>query len=307
MNWFYLSLIAPILWTVVNHVDKYMLSKVFRTNVIGSIFLFSGFFSLLVSVCVLFYPGAEIMSVPFKDRVILLLVGAFNALAFYLYLYALKDEETSIVVPFLQLIPVFTYLLGYIFLNEVLNSHQLIASIIILSGIFLISIDFDIDNNVKLKYRIILIMSVSSVFFALHDVAFKFVAVKDSFANATFWQYLGVFLVSVFTFIFVPIHRREFLEVFKLGRFKIFYLSAFSETLYIAGNLVSNFATLLVPVVLVSVVSSYQPLFVFISGVLLALFLPNVSKERISLKHLIQKSVSIIIIIIGSYLLYTTN
>lgn len=306
-NWFYLSLVAPIVWTIVNHFDKYLLSRVFKNNGTGALFIFSGLFSIFVTISIILFFDSSVLSLPLRDILILLVTGSLNGFAFYLYLYVLNTEETSIVVPLLQLTPVFTYLLGYIVLGEVLTSQQLIASLIVLCGVLLISIDLDIDNKVGIKHSALGLVALASLLFALHDVLFKFIAVKDSFINSTFWQYLGIACVAFFTFIFSAKYREEFVQMFKSNHAKVISLNVFSEILYITGNLFSNFATLFAPVVLVSVVGSYQPLFVFTVGILLTVFLPKIANEKITTRHLLQKLVSIIIIIIGTYLLYSSS
>jgi len=306
-NWFYLSLVAPIVWTIVNHFDKYLLSRIFKNNGTGALFIFSGLFSIFVTISIILFFDSSVLSIPFRDILILLVTGSLNGFAFYLYLYVLNTEETSIVVPLLQLTPVFTYLLGYIVLGEVLTSQQLIASLIVLCGVLLISIDLDIDNKVGIKHGALGLVALASLLFALHDVLFKFIAVKDSFVNSTFWQYLGIACVAFLTFIFSKKYRNEFTQMFKSNHLKIISLNVFSEILYVTGNLFSNFATLFAPVVLVSVVGSYQPLFVFTVGILLTVFLPKIADEKITIRHLLQKLVSIIIIVIGTYLLYSSS
>ena len=84
---------------------------------------------------------------------------------------------------------------------------------------------------------------------------------------------------------------------------KIISLNIGSESLTIIGNVATNFALIIAPVALVLTVSGIQPLFVFIIGVLLTVFLPKIYTERISKKHLVQKIISIFIIIIGSILI----
>jgi energy-coupling factor transporter transmembrane protein EcfT len=82
-------------------------------------------------------------------------------------------------------------------------------------------------------------------------------------------------------------------------------LNIVSEVLYVIGALVNNVALLIAPVALVYVVNSYQPFFVFIAGVVFTIFLPNFVTEKISRKHFFHKLFSILIIFIGSYLLYS--
>lgn len=307
-NWFLISLISPILLSIVNHADKFLLSKHFKGRGIGSIFLFSSLFSVILLPILVLIWHTHIFNISFVNAFYLFFIGMLNAVAFYLYLKALNHEETSVVIPLLQMIPIFGYFLSIPILGEILTTQQLLASLLVILGIVILSIDFDIDNHIKLKKKILLLVTISSFFFALHDVLFKYVAINDgSFLTSTFWQYTGLSTLGLIIFITNSEYRKQFLDVFRQKNYKVLSINVGSEVLYILGNLANNFATLLAPVALVLVVSSYQPLFVFIIGVFLTLVIPSISVEKISLKHLIQKVLSIIIIIVGSYFLYASS
>lgn len=306
-NWFLFAILAPLLWGLVNHADRFLLSKSFKGNGIGTILIFSALFSCVLVFIIGFVLKTPVFDISLFDGTSLIFIGGLSTLGFYCYLAALDEEEASVVVPFLQLGPIFGYLLGYLILGELLALNQILASILILMGVVVLSFDFDIDNNIKFKRKMILLMVFSAVFFSLHDVLFKQIALRDEFWVSTFWQYMGVTFSGLFIYIFVPKFRRQFVSMFKTVKPQVFSINIISETFYLAANLASNFAMLLAPVALVLVVSSYQPLFVFLIGVILTIFLPNVAKEKISGRHLVQKIVSIIIIIVGSLLLYSST
>ena len=307
-NWFLIAISAPILWSIVNHIDRYLLYKQLKGRGLGGVFIFSSFFSIFVLLFVLFFEHAEITSIPIIDAFYLCAIGVLNGIAFYFYLKALDHEESSIVVPLLQLIPIFGYFLAYFLLGEVLNSQQTLAAIIVIIGIIILSIDFDIDNHkLTIRKKVLILVALSSFCYALHDVFFKSLTNESSFFVSTFWQYLGLVIAGIAVFFLSKSHRKEFIDMLSLKDKKIYALNISSEILYVFGSMATNFATLLAPVALVLVVSSYQPLFVFIGGTLLTLFFPNISNEKITLKHLVQKLLSIIIIIIGSYLLYSAS
>lgn len=307
-NWFLISLISPIVLSVVNHADKYLLSKHFKGRGIGSIFLFSSLFSIVVLPLIVIFGHVEIFNISILDALCLLFIGMLNPIAFYLYLKALSKEETSVVIPLLQMIPVFGYFLSYPILGEILTTQQLLASLLVILGIVILSIDFDIDNKISIKKQVLVLIALSSFFFALHDVLFKAVVINDgSFIISTFWQYSGLTILGILVFSFNSVYRNQFLDIFRTKNYKILSVNIGSEVLYILANITNNFATLLAPVALVLVVSSYQPLFVFIIGILLTIVVPSIGIEKITLKHLVQKLLSIIIIIIGSYFLYASS
>lgn len=306
-NWFLIALAAPILWSIVNHIDKHLLSRYLEGRGVGALLLFSSLFSILILPIIAFFFHAEIFNLPFYHLAILLFAGLINAGAFYFYLRAMDIDEASVVVPLFQLVPVFGYFLGYLILGESLSLQQVMYSLLIIAGIAILSVEIDLENNYSFRKKVFFLVASSSFLFALHDVFFKKVALVDTFWVSVFWQFAGLTLFGIICF-FVSRHfREEFLRMLKGHNLNILSLNIISESLYVLGNLANSFATLLAPVAIVLVVSSYQPIFVFIGGILLTIFLPKIITEKISRKHLIHKSISIIIIVIGSYLLYSSS
>src|SRR3989344_362653 len=300
-NWFLIALVAPILWSIVNHIDKYMLSKYLKERGVGALLIFSALSSVIILPFVLYFFSSEIFSISGGDLVTLLFVGFLSAGAFYFYLMGMEEEETSIVVPLFQLVPVFGYFLGVIVLRESLTTAQIFSSLLIMSGIIILTIEIDEENKIRLKSRVLILIATSSFLFALHDILFKKVAMVESFWVSVFWQYLSLTIFGLLILWAVKKFREDFLAMFKDTGRKLLSLNVVSELLYIFGNLTNNFATLLAPIALVLVVSSYQPLFVFIGGTLLTLLSPHITTEKISSRHLAHKFISILIIIIGSY------
>lgn len=307
-NWFLIALIAPVLWSIVNHIDKYMLSRYLKGRGVGALLIFSALSSIIILPFIAFIYHTDIFNISSSDLLVLLFIGFLSAGAFYFYLMGMEMEEASIVVPLFQLIPVFGYFLGYLILGESLSTYQILSSLLIMSGIIVLSIEIDEENKLKLKTRVLILIAISSFLFALHDALFKKVAIVEGFWISVFWQYVSLTIFGLLILISVKKFREEFFEMFskKIGG-KILFTNFTSEILYIFGNLSNNFATLLAPVAVVLVVSSYQPLFVFIGGVFLTIFLPKIAIERISKKHLFHKFISILVIIIGSYFLYSTS
>lgn len=306
-NWFIMSLIAPVLWSVINHIDKYILSKYEDGRGVGALLIISSVSSIIVLPFIAFFYSSKIFGLSFIDFFILFIIGFLSATAFYFYLKAMDIEEASIVIPLFQLDPVFGYILSFFILKESLNLNQILASVLILVGIVLISIEMDVKNKFKLKNKILTLVGISSFVFALSGVLFKKLALVDSFWVSIFWQYVGLTVFGFMVLVFHKKFRKDFLNMFSTTNLNILSLNLFSEILYIAGALANNFAILLAPVAVVFVVNSYQPLFVFISGILFTMFIPQFASEKISRKHFIHKLISIVIILIGSYLLYSSS
>ena len=306
-NWFLLALIAPILWSFVNHIDKHILSKHQEGRGVGSILIFSALSSILVIPFVFLFHRDNIFNISTGDFFVFVIIGFLSAGAFYLYLKAMDIEEASVVVPLFQFDPIFGYILGYFVLSESLQLPQILSAVLVIIGIIVLSLDIDEANHISLKKRVLLYVSGSSFLFALSGVLFKKFALADSFWVSIFWQYVGLVIFGLMALVISKKFREDFLNIFRNPKANILTLNIVSEILYIIGGIANNFAVLIAPVALVFVVNSYQALFVFLTGIMLTTFLPNFTSEKLGKKHLFHKFLSIIIILIGSYLLYSSS
>ncbi len=307
MNWFLIAILAPFFWSINTHFDKFILSKYSKGRGVGSVFLFSTFFSVLFALAILVFKYKEIfLNSNFQNFLLFLIPGFLSALGFYFYLQSLKTEESSVVVALFQTSPVFAYFLGYIFLGEVLTLSQILAALTVLIGAGILSFDLEeVENRISIKWGMAGFILLSAIFFAFNDVLFKkFTIFQGSFVTSLFWQHLGIFVIGFSFFLIFKDLREDFFSLVKNNRIKIFVLNGFSEFFYALGGLLSNLATLFVPVVLVLVINTYQTVFTFIMGMSLTLLLPRIVTEKISKRHLAQRVLAILVILIGSYFLY---
>lgn len=302
MTWFFIALIGPILWATVNHIDKYLLSDRFEGSNIGALMIFSTLFSALI-LPIFYFLDKNIFSLPINNILILVCVGLLTALAYFLYMKALDIEEVSIVIPITQMIPVFGFILSFFLLGERLSSVQIIGGILVMIGTLIITIDLDLENRIRLKHNVLALMLGYSLVVALYSTLFKLSTITGNFYIASFWEQVGLLLAGVVLFLFFKNWRHNFFNLVKSNGKKIFFLNLSSEALTTLGNVSANFALMLAPVTLVLLMSVTQPVFVFIIGVIISIFFAGILKEKLTKKHLIQKIVSIVIIVVGSVLL----
>lgn len=302
MTWFYFALGAPFLWALVNRIDHFLVSKYASSadTGIGSLALFSSLFGFIVAFCIAIGLGGAI-SLPVFDAVLLILSGVLGGVSVVLYLKALFSEEPSRVVPLFQLIPVFSYVLARIFLGEVLTAGQLVGGLVIISGSVLISLDF---SSFKLNTKVLGLMTLSSLFFAVQSVLFKFLTYEHDFWLASFWTDFGLGIFGVLLFVLFRGFREDFLKTIKNSGHQILALNFTNESLTIIGNLLTGYAIVIGSVSQVSLIASYQPVFVFLFGVLGVWLFPTIFEEDLSKKALIQKIVSLCIIVLGSIIFY---
>lgn len=303
MTWFFIALGAPFLWALVNIFDQYLVEK-FSTGTRGSggLVLFSSLIGIFAAALIGFFTEG-VFSISTLDKILLVITGGITIAWIILYLFTLEIEDVSSVVPWFLTIPVFGYILGYFFLGETLSGKQLFGSLIVLFGALLISVDFSGEKR-SFKWRSSLYMTVACILVAISGIIFKYVASGESFWISSFWEYAGLGFFGILIYFFIPKYREEFALMNKEGGARIFALNSLSEILTIAGNLLTNYALLLAPVAMVFLVGSFQPAIVLWLTLLSTKFSPSIAQENMSLKVLLPKIVSILIIIAGSVFLF---
>lgn len=232
----------------------------------------------------------------------MVLNGMMYLFAMYPYLYALQQDNASSIVPLSQMIPVFTFILGYVFLKETLLATQIIGGVMILISSVFVSLNIFDLKNIKIRWKTFGLMVLSCLLYSIHFVVFKKLAIETDFWTTNFWEYIGVAIFGSSLFLLSSNHRDRFLNLFKARRKNIIVMNFVNEALNIMAKLSFNFAIMLAPVALVWIIDSLQPFFVFIFGIALAFFLPKIFKEDFSRNAIIQKILAIVIMFIGVYL-----
>lgn len=303
MDWFFIALGAPFLWAIVNIVDKYLVDKYSdRNHGSGGLVLYSSLIGIFVAIGIAIFTD-NIFSISLMDKILLLITGVLSIVWIILYLFTLEIEDVSSVAPWFLTVPIFGYILGYIFLRETLTTNQIIGSVIVLLGAFLISIDF-MGEKKKIKIKPTLYMLSVSFIVAVVGLIFKYVTIEGNFWVSSFWEYAGLGLAGILIFCLVPQYRKDFIRMNKSGGKKIFSLNITSEFISVIGNFLTNFALLLAPITMVYLVDSFQPVVLLFLTIIGTKFFPKIISENLHHKILIPKIIAILIIIIGSILLF---
>ncbi len=302
MNWFLIALINPFAHALVNHFDKYLISKYMKGGSVGTLILFSALFAI-VTLPIIYAIHPDIFAtITFGQAIILMINGALLVTAIICYLYALNYDEASYVAPFFQLVPVFGFFLGYLILGETLRSHQFFAAALIVGGSTVLSFQFT-NGKAHMKKQLVLLMLGSSILYAINAVIFKSIAVQAGFVDSLFWDMAGKVVFGVILFCAIRSYREQFIELIKVNRFSIVGLNAINEILSLVGEIAIVLAVLYAPVVLVQSVGGLQPVFVFILGLLITLLWPKFGQESLNRATIIQKIIGIAIVTLGAYLL----
>ncbi len=306
MQWFFVALVAPFLWAIVNIADNYLVSRFSRKEEersSGALVLFSSLIGILISFLIWAFKP-DIFDVPILDKLLLTTTGILTVSWIILYLFSLELEETSAIVPWFLSVPVFGYILGYFFLGETLTGSQFLGSGIIFLGLILLSFNFGAEKKSARSKKHIFYMIFACLAIAISSVIFKYVTIEGNFWVSSFWEYFGIGTTGFLIFLFVPHYRESFLHMNRTAGKTIMAVNIMSEFMSVAGNLLTNFAFLLAPVSMVLLVGSFQPAIVLILTLFATKFFPNIVKEDTHKNVLVPKVIATIIMITGSVILF---
>ena len=301
MTGFILAGIASFLWAIVNIIDKSLVEKYCQDEGVGPLIVLSALFPTILLPVSLFMAEESIW-IPSTDIMILIFSGFLTISWISLYLKALYDDDVSIVMPLMQLTPVFALLLGFLFLGEWPPLMKLIAGGVIVIGSLVLSIE---QTTGKIKGKLLLSMAGASAIIALTNTLFKFVTVEETFWVSMFWHSVGIVIIGVGIYSFHNNYRRQFHTFIKKNWGVGLSLNAVNESLTVAGDVLFTYAILLAPLALVQSMEAYQPVFVFFIGLILTKISPDILKEDTGRNAIIQKVLGITLVVIGTVWMLT--
>jgi drug/metabolite transporter (DMT)-like permease len=319
--WLIVAIISYFINAGVYVGDKFLLSKKIHSSVAYAFYV--GIWSFLNIFLLFLDPW-----VPNLQEFILDLFAGLIFLATLIFWYkALHQSEATRVVPIVgALTPVFSFILGFVFLGEQLTERQLLAFAILIIGGVLISVKHtkfyeaqEVLNRAKAVFgnalggihaayrptqRLVVNSIVAAFFFAAFYVLIKYVYTTQPFIGGFVWSRLGSF-VGVNLMLIVPAWRKLILErhVGQSGKPKnlaFFFLVRIAASV---AFILLNRAVSLGNVALINSVQGAQYIFLFVIVLFLSSKYPKVLKEEVGGAVLFQKIVGGLLVAIGLYML----
>jgi hypothetical protein len=137
-------------------------------------------------------------------------------------------------------------------------------------------------------------------------VIFKLIALKASFWNSAFWEYIGAALFSVTLICTMPSYRRALFAILRSREaYVLVSVTLSGEVFNLLANLAVGFAGLMAPLALVSIVTGLHPFFLLAYGILFTRFFPAFGRERLTRHHISQKLVAIGVMCAGIVITFT--
>ncbi len=287
MHWLVFAFCGPVLWAISVHLDKYLVERFFKDSNVAVLLVFTAFIGVvLLPLIWAFEP--DVTSPGLRGIAVIALSGVLYMGGMLFYLRALQSEEASVVAPFFQASPLFGYALGYLVLGERLSGTQIIGGALIILGGLIVSIRFGSRSSAPggragdghgFKLRLALLMLACGFVLAIATLIFKIFAVEREFWPTTFWMFVGEAIFGVGLLV-IPSNRRQFIKLLHTNTAALLSINASNELINLAGGLIYRYALLFAPLSLVQAIGSTTTLFVFVFGVLLSIFGPEIQPRE---------------------------
>lgn len=264
---------------------------------IGSLMIIGSLVAGSIALVLLPFVFSEAFVIWWKALCFLLLGWIAYGLAAWPYFKALQIEQIENITPVYQIIPLITYLLGVIFLKEIISPWILLAII----GVILVTSLFYVDFlNFRFNKKAFFLCALSAGFYAVSYVFFKVGGLSEwSFMVALFWEHIWVLLVGIYFFLSKRT-RNSTIAFFRESGRKFSFLNLFNELIFIAGVAINNYLGFSHYVVYVGIISSgIQPILAFPMKYIANLIKPERYDRKYTKTQLLTKVILLALLFVG--------
>ena len=294
MDWLFLSLLGAAALSVTGIIDKFILGKYVRDPL-----AYLAALVVMQQILIVAVPAYLGWGYVFPQSLYALAAGGAQVVLWAAYLLALQVEETSRVAALVYVFPVFVFLGAYLLLGETLAASDYAGGALLVGSAILISYQAAQEGGTilspALKY-----MAVFWIFTAAYALAAEYLLAFMNEWHLILWSSLGS-LLAVLPLLGRKAVRKEVAGYFRSGPFLLSALLA-DELFDFLGRGAFIFAYAAGSVALVSSVAALQPFITLVYVILLGLLVPGILREEMDRKTMAQKTLAIIMIVAGVYL-----
>ncbi|MBX4201065.1 hypothetical protein KW786_02965 [Candidatus Parcubacteria bacterium] len=297
ISWLFIIIAAYFFFSLAFFADKLVLSGPPNPKLYTFYVSFLGVTALLVIPFLKFtLPG------PLTLLYIGLEVVIYVAGLYVMFLALSKFEVSRVMTAIGALQPILILVFTLIFWSQnALSGSNLIAFFLLVAGGILISM----GEKFKITKQYALLILLASLLFSLDYIFSKLIFLNVPFLQAMVWMRVGAALVSLFLLFDRKLRKDIFTKKPSMGK-KTGLIFLFGQSAGGTAGFLQSLAISMVPISYLAITSSLrgiQYIFLFIITLFFSWFFPKFFKENISGKVILQKAVSIVLIVIGLALL----
>lgn len=298
MSWFYLALLAPLLFAIVNLIDDNLVRHVYKSPYYGAII--SGLFGAVPLVSLLVRP---LDSTTPTVTGLGVLAGFLTAVYYYFYFRALETESPSVVIAMFGLAPAIILVLANVFLGEQLVAKQLVGFGVVLFASFALGL----VEIKKFKFsKALFLVATAAALYAVSSLFSKYVFERTSFYTGFMYFSAGMGLGGVYFWLVLRfLKQTDFLRELRRNSKKVLTLFVVAEAIAVAAEFTQNLAVSRGPLSLVKVIEGIQPIYVLLIALLFYRLSPKHFREAAE-GGLARKFTLMTIGLAGLFLIYNT-
>lgn len=294
MSWFYLALLAPMLYAVVTLLDDNLLSFVYKSPYLAAVS--AGFYGALPLLSRFFIHA---QGLPAHLALLATAAGFLNLAYYFFYFKGLESDSPSIVVALFGLAPATIPFFAHFIVHERLASLEVAGFAIVL----LASLALAANDLKRLKFSKALIpVLIAVVFMDMMALMTKYVYQRADFYPVYLYFSAGMGLGGMGFFFLKFGDNKKTVRQISGSIKKLLPVFIFTELTGVAAEFTLNLAVSRGPVSLVKVIEGIQPMFVLLITLGLYPFWPKYFSEAREGK-LIRKFVLMAIIVAGLLLI----
>ena len=308
-SWVYYALIAALGYALVEFIDEHLLEDVTpghqEWNGVGTLTLVSGFFGVVISgvfgVGILLSGNTIAMGITGYDYATqAMIAGALETVWMIPYLYALDRGGAINAGPLFQIIPVFTFLLGFFFFGEVPVQEHIIGSAIIIIGALMLNLN---KGTLKLDKITVGLMFLASLIISIVYLLFKETVMEGSFVLSVFWSGIGMTIMSALIWVYYKPYRLQFNSFIQSSNRLSMLKQFMNEGLNAVSVIASHLANAKAPSVMVATAfNAFHPLFTLMIGWVLGKQGSEKHASTLEGNEMYKKIVAVIFITMGTVL-----
>jgi transporter family protein len=292
MSWILFAILASLLWSACNIIDKYVYTKLLKNPMISIIFM--GIIGIFIGAGIYFMRGFSELS--YFNILIAMVSSGIYLFAVLLYFKAVKIEDISTIVPLYYITPLFTLILATILLGEIFTPLKYLGIFLLVAGAMFISAKGSFRPSLGKAFWLIM---ASSVLISVNSVITKYLLGFSDFWTIYAYMRIGIFLWLIPSYF---INFKDISHAIKKHRAKAVSWVSISEFLNLVAIFLSTIAASIGYVTLVGALTSIQPFFVLLITVLMSIYIPKILKEEIGKSAIALKLAGIIVMFIGALL-----
>jgi len=295
MSWFFLAIFSTFFYAIINLLDDHLLKHVYRSPHAGTIIssIFAG-----LPLLSLFFLDTQPIEV--KYILLSLLAGIVSSVWIYNYFRSFEVETPSVVVTFMGLSPLILAILAFFFLDERIQTTQILgAAIVFIASLLLVYDPKEKWGKLKkMKNMIVALLALT-----LYSILIKYLFTENDFYTVYMWISVGMVMGGLyFIFYLLFAHKRETLTEIRKS-FRNYYLIFIGvELLALAAEFMNSLAVDRGPLTVIKSIENIQPMFVLLIAVALYPFKPNLFREA-SEGGKVRKLVLMAVIFVGLVLI----